>query len=198
MKPLMIASVLLGLASTARAQAPTTGDVRLDLFRGACIESAADAGRIRSLGWTTTAPAADPRLAELLTAIGQVEAEADEEAAPVSPYRRSVDGKTYYLLLIDVQSAYAQLEGCVLYDFDASGPLDPALITRWLNARPDKVDDQPGSILGHYWDIAGQDGIFGVNSAFLTRGGRGAQQARFWGLALATTVRVGEPIQIVR
>lgn len=198
MKTFLAICLTFGLASAAPAQVRTTGDVRLDLFRDACVDGMAMRERIGAQGWSPASNASDPRLRDLLSAMGRIEAEADEDEAEVEPYSRAMEGRTFYLVLIDVQSAYAQLEGCVLYDFDATGALDPALLTRWLGAEPDKVDDQPGSILGHYWDLAGQDGLFGVNSAYVIRGGKGSQEAGFYGVALATTVRVSDPAQIVR
>lgn len=170
-------AVLLTAAVLADVPRPAT-DVRIEAFTAACVPHRQDNMRAAEAlardGWT---PVGDDDHPELDATMARVRAEADDPEYPMemaySAWRREMGGRRLYVVLSRVDATIGRTEdsdgdgviqewekatdfsmlGCGVWDFDATAPVDPALMTAWAGAEPVQVVDQPGVISGGTWNV---------------------------------------------
>lgn len=171
-------SILLSVL--ALQAAPPATDPRIEAFRSGCLPHTRDIVRAAEAlamdGWTQ---APDDDHPELAASMAMVRAETEnpefEMELSYSIWRREVAERTLYIVLSRVDTVVGQTEdvdgdgtiqdwekadeftllGCGLWDFDATTPIDPALVNAWLEREPVQVIDQPGIISGGTWNVFG-------------------------------------------
>ena len=131
------------LAALLAAPSAAADQAILDSFKAACHRTgdiAAMKADAVAAGWEEVEEDSDPRLARL-TRMGR---EAVDEGARMSggSFRRTVDGRALFLVQsrVDATEGYWGA-GCRLYDFEATAPLDPALLEAWMGGKPTGVED---------------------------------------------------------
>ena len=143
MAPLPFLFAAFVVASPAGSGATSHERAMLDTFKAACLRTgdiAAMKADALATGWEEVAEDSDPRLARL-TRMGR---EGVDEGARMSggSFRRTVDGRALFLVQSRVDSAEGYWgAGCRLYDFEATAPLDPALLEAWMGGKPTGVED---------------------------------------------------------
>jgi hypothetical protein len=178
--------LLLGAA----ALADTTGDVRLDAFRDVCVPQRHDLAAMQALAatiWSSVGDDADETLARVMEAArkGMTPAPGEKMIGIAVPYRREIDGRPLFLVLTNIRLEQAEINGCFLYDFAATVPLDAALVSGWLKESPTETVNEPGVMEGNTWTAAEYPGVVDLRSGFIPPGSPAQAIAGFSGVALA-------------
>jgi hypothetical protein len=177
----LAAALGLGVAATT-----AHADSRLDAFRSACIpyreNYEATWLRAKQDGWTEIA-AEDH--AELATTIDLLREQNDpQDLAILSPFRKEIEGQPLHLLVASFPQVLSLVTSCFLFDFDAGEPIDPNLISEWLNAAPDEVLGAPGEGGAETWRDAEALPDAAVKSVFIPDGSPAVSHAGFSGVML--------------
>jgi hypothetical protein len=202
----MMRAPLCGLAFAllpgAASAAPLSDEDFLSAFAVACLDGyrdpAARAAAIDAAGWRPVADDADPMLARMLAISRRSLEQAEEEDGYTG--RAAVYGRTGgvggpYLVTTELNvpddgEGAIDVLGCYLYDFEATGPLDPAPITARFGEAPAEVEDQPGVIVSQSWNVESLEGVWELRSTFIPEGSPGVDVTGFSGrVLLLTTTR---------
>jgi hypothetical protein len=164
-RPVLLAALLAAApaqAAPAPAPAPAADLPMLDAFRAVCDKvDSLDGMKAAALadGWEEIADSAEPRL-ERLIRMGKEATEADGTNSGHN-FRRTVAGRK--LLLI--ASRYEDKSGfwgngCRLYDFDATAPVNSAVARDWIGKVPSGVQAL-GPTIGDkmLWEPGWRDGM---------------------------------------
>lgn len=162
---MLIAAVLLLAAAPAPTPAPAPASPEremLDSVKAAC-DKAGDIEAMKkdaaAAGWEPVADDADPRIAKLNT-LGREAVEKDGKIAGGS-YRRTIGGRPIFMILSrydDNESGYWGA-GCRLYDFEASAPIDPAVLEAFMGKPPSGVQEPAPGLSRRLWEPGWRDGI---------------------------------------
>jgi len=141
----------------------------LDAFTQVCrgVEDYAAAGRAaREKGWKDVAPDDDPNLRKLVD-IG-MKAVTDGRKVSLN-FRRTVKGRTLYLVLSRFQDAKSWANGCRVYDFTAPTALPQPLLEKWMKRPSTFRQAQEGVLTKLSWEPGwGKD--ITVEAAHVPRG----------------------------
>ena len=80
-----------------------------------------------------------------------------------------------------------RLLGCHLYDFAATAPIDPALVSARFGEAPAETVDQPGVIEAEVWTLDGMEGVGDLSLTFIPEGSPAAAVTGFTGVTLKLT-----------
>lgn len=154
-------------------------DARLDAFREACVPHRRDLERAAEAlaegGWTRVADDDHP---ELAASLGKAKAGAVDPDLNMtfdySAWARTVGEARFHVVLTRVEAVLREADhdedgdgeiqpwerrdvltflGCGLWDFDATEPVHPGLMTAWAGAVAVRTVDQPGVIEGGTWNV---------------------------------------------
>lgn len=171
------------LAAAVLAQATGGGlrpDVRLEAFKTVCATpDRRDYDRavaaVDAAGWTRVADDDHPKLA---ASLARARAEADDPELPMTfdyvAWTREIEGRRLHVL-VNRTSAVLRAEdrdddgdgiiqswerrdvltflGCGVWDFDATEPVHPGLMTAWVGAVAVQTVDEPGMVQGGTWNV---------------------------------------------
>ena len=171
------------LAAAALAQATDGGlrpDVRLEAFKTVCAHSdRRDYDRavatVDAAGWARVADDDHP---ELAASLARVRAEAADPDLPMTfdhaAWAREIEGRRLHVV-VSRTSAVLRAEdhdddgdgiiqswerrdvltflGCGVWDFDATEPVHPGLMTAWVGAVAVQTVDEPGVVQGGTWNV---------------------------------------------
>lgn len=149
-------------AAPAAAAASAADRPLLDAFRTVCDKvDGLDAMRAAALadGWEEIPDAAEPRLARLIK-MGKEATEADGTNAGYN-FRRTMGGRTLMLIASRYEDKTGFWgNGCRLYDFDATAPLNSAFVRDWMGKVPTGVQAL-GPTVGEkmLWEPGWRDGM---------------------------------------
>ncbi len=156
----MLAGALL-LALAAPSTPPPEREM-LDSFKAACART----GDVESMkadaaasGWTAMAEESEPRVARLVK-MGR-EATAKDGTSTGATFRRRLGGRDIFLIVsrYEDNSGFWGV-GCRLYDFEATRPLKPKLLTQWMGKPPTGVQEPAPGFSKRLWEPAGwREGI---------------------------------------
>lgn len=192
------------------AAAPQPSDVRLETFKTACVPHRRDlvkaAEALAADGWTRVSDDDHPRLA---AAMARARAEAVDPELDMrvdfSVWARTRDGLRLHVVLNRVDAVIGEtrdsdgdgviqsweranpwvLLGCGLWDFEATGPLDLAVMNAWVGAEPVQFIDEPGQITGGTWNVHEMmPGTGEVHMGFVPEGGGMGIAPGFAGLSI--------------
>ncbi|HET7718226.1 MAG TPA: hypothetical protein VFK86_21575 [Bauldia sp.] len=181
------------------ASAETAPDTRLAAFEAACLEEHRDPDArravIRAAGWTPVPDQADSSLARLMEISRQTLVTAKQEegvSGAIAAYGQRFAGRDLYLVTTELdmpaEAAWKiDLLGCYLYDFAATTPLDPAIVSRRFDEKPAEVVDEPGVIVAQIWNIEQIEGVWELRNTFIPPGSPAAAVTGFTGLAISLT-----------
>ncbi len=202
----------LALASAADIPAPPT-DPRLEAFKAACVPHRQDMAKaaeaLSADGWERVADDDHPRLA---AAMARARAEADDPELNMtldfSVWGRTRDGQRLHVVLNRVHAMIGETKdsdgdgviqswerahswdqlGCGLWDFEATGPIDHAVMNAWVGAEPVQFIDEPGQISGGTWNVYEMmPGTGEVHMGFVPEGGGMGIAPGFAGLSITMT-----------
>lgn len=162
--------VLAGLLVAAPAQAVENaayGEAFVGAFTEACVPQRLSYPGTRahaeSLGWTNAEPDAHPELAAMMSTMNAALAEAEDMEATFDYriYARPVAEAPHYLIVSRTSFEMEPLSegaepdiwtyiGCYLYNFDATGPIDPAPMTAFTGKPIAREVDQEG-LVSYLW-----------------------------------------------
>ncbi|HEY0114030.1 MAG TPA: hypothetical protein VGB59_12905 [Allosphingosinicella sp.] len=153
---------MLLLAALLLAAEPAAAEREvLDSFKAACArpgnieEMKADAV---AAGWEPIADEAEPRVARL-NELGRKSVEKDAKTAGAN-YRRSFGERVVFLILSRYEDKTGVWgAGCRLYDFEATVPLDSAMLEGWMGKPPTGVQNPLPGLSKHLWEPGWRDGI---------------------------------------
>ena len=183
-------SIVVGACSFSHAAEAMT-DPRVDAFRAACIPDRQNyeglKARALAEGWAPVRAGVNAELDAMLGRSEAVEFEPGMDAALAS-YAARVAGGDAYLILTSVTSEPIDLIGCYLYDFAATEPIPPEVVSEWLGAPPSETVDEPSVIVGQTWETpALLPGAWDVYLAYLPEGGGASDFAGFSGVLIKIT-----------
>ena len=153
------ASALFAVIATvgvAQAHEPD-GEKFVAAFRQACVPGrlsySAARKHIASVGWKEVEQGVDENLSKLLQKSDKAVL---EEAEKDWTYRRTafggfIDGKPHFVVVTRLHAPeIITLVGCYLYDFGATKPIDPQIVTDFLGVEPAEKVDEKG-MTGYTW-----------------------------------------------
>lgn len=154
----MIAAATL-LLLLQPASGPETG--MLAAFRAACDRvDALEAMKTdaAAAGWEAIAEDADPRVARLHR-IGREGVGADGTVSGAT-FRRTVGERELFLIVsrYEDESGFWG-NGCRVYDFAATAPVDPAALEAWMGRPPTGVEDLGTGLGRRLWEPGWRDGL---------------------------------------
>ncbi|MDP3802137.1 hypothetical protein [Brevundimonas sp.] len=208
---------VLALAAGADLPPPPT-DPRLEAFKAACVPHRQDMAKateaLAADGWEQVADDDHPRLA---AAMARARAEVDdpelEMTLDFSVWGRTRDGLRLHLVLNRVHAMIGDTEdsdgdgviqsweralswdtlGCGLWDFEATGPIDNAVMNAWVGAGPVQFIDAPGQISGGTWNVHHMmPGTGEVHMGFVHEGGGMGIAPGFAGLSITMSSALPE------
>jgi hypothetical protein len=175
---------MVGSASGAHAQ-----DAVVQTFVSVCIEGRAsfavsEAAALRS-GWVTVEEAHRP---ELQTLFGFVRSNLPVNT-PVSQLQAyGSDQSNAVIVLTELTVQGHLVNGCYVYDFDATVPLAPEVFVQIMGEQPTESQSIPGEIVMQKWiGPAALEGVATLRVAFIVPGSESGRQTGLVGLALAST-----------
>lgn len=198
------AGLALLLLCGGAAAAPLPDDAFLSAFAVACLDGYDDTdvrdAAIAAAGWRPVEDNANPVLADMLAMARASLRQAEEEEGyrgTAAVYGRDGGATGPYLVttileMPDEGDGPLDVLGCYLYDFEATGPLDPGPISRRFDEEPAAVDDQPGIIVSEAWNVESLDGVWELRSTFIPEGSPGVDVTGFAGRVLILTSLRGE------
>lgn len=207
----------LTLAAATDIPRPPT-DPRLEAFKAACVPHRQDLAKaaeaLAADGWARVADDDDPRLA---AAMARARAEAlDPElemTVDYSVWGRTRDGRRLYVVLNRVDALIGETRdsdgdgilqdweranpwvqlGCGLWDFEATGPIDHAVMNAWVGAEPVQFIDAPGEISGGTWNVYEMmPGTAEVHMGFIPEGGGMGMAPGYSGLSITMSSALPE------
>lgn len=168
----MAAALCLGTAAAAgkpvpapaapAAPAPSAEREMLDSFKSACSRAGNDLEAMKAdsaaAGWSPMADDGDPRIARLVK-LGRDAVEGQGKATGAN-FRRRFGGRDVFLIL----SRYEDESGfwgssCRLYDFEATEPLDGAMLEAWMGKPQTGVQVPEPGLSKRLWEPGWRDGI---------------------------------------
>ena len=175
---------MVGSASGAHAQ-----DAVVQTFVSVCIEgrasfAASEAVALRS-NWVAVGEAHRP---ELQTLFGFVRSNipANTPVSQLQAYGSDQSNAVIVLTELTVQGHL--VNGCYVYDFDATAPLAPEAFVQIMGEQPTESQNIPGEIVMQKWiGPAAFEGIATLRVAFIVPGSESGRQTGLVGLALAST-----------
>lgn len=149
------------LAAAPAAPAPPPERAMLDSFKAACARTGdieamkADAA---ASGWTEIAEDSEPRVGRLVT-MGREATEKDGTSTGAT-FRRTLGKRDLFLIVsrYEDKSGFWGV-GCRLYDFEATRPLEPKLLTKWMGKPPTGVQEPAPGLTKRLWEPGWRDGI---------------------------------------
>jgi hypothetical protein len=177
----LAAALSLGaIATTAHA------DARLDAFRSACIpyrtNYEATSLKAKQDGWTEIDADDDPELEATLELLRE---QNDPQGLAIqSPFRKEIEGRPLHLVAASFPQELSLVSSCLLFDFAAGEPVDPKLISMWLNAEPDEALGAPGEGSAETWRDTESLPDAAVRSVFIPDGSPAIPHSGFSGVML--------------
>lgn len=199
-----------GLAMAAAVSQQPPIDPRLEAFKAACVPHRQDltkaAEALAADGWSRVADDDHPRLAAAM-AVARAQGD-DPELQMTTDYSvwgRTRDGLRLHVVLSRVDAVIGRTEdsdgdgtiqswerarpwimlGCGLWDFEATGLIDPAVMNAWVGAEPVQFFDAPGEIQGGTWNVYQMmPGTGEVHMGFVPEGGGMGMAPGFSGLSI--------------
>ncbi len=183
-------TIAIGLCSLPHAAEAST-DPRVDAFRATCVPDRRnyDALKTRALaeGWAPVGTGVNAELDAMMQRAAEAELEPDMTAL-LESYSAVVGGEQAFLVLTYLGGEPVDLVGCYLYDFAATGPIDPTILSDWLGAPPSDSVDEPSVIVGYTWENPDLlPGAWDVYLAYLPNGGAASEFAGFSGVLIKIT-----------
>ena len=124
-------------------------------------------------------------------AIADAEKEDDMTGAAAAFARGPADGRLYLVTTEMNMPADAEwkidLLACHLYDFAATSPLDPQILSDRFAEAPGETVDEPATLVGQMWNVESLEGIWEVRNTFIPEGSPAAAQTGFTGVMLKIT-----------
>lgn len=154
----LVSALLAVIATVGVAQAhEPDGEKFVAAFRQACVPGrlsySAALKHIASVGWKEVEQGVDENLSKLLQKSDKAVL---EEAEKDWTYRRTafggfIDGKPHFVVVTRLYAPeIVTLVGCYLYDFGATKPIDPQIVTDFLGVEPAEKVDEKG-MTGYTW-----------------------------------------------
>ena len=147
---------VIATAGGAQAHVPD-GEKFVIAFRQACVPGrlsySAAREHIASVGWKEVEQGVDENLSKLLQKSDKAVL---EEAEKDWTYQRTafggfIDGKPHFVVVTRLHAPeIVTLVGCYLYDFGATAPIDPQIVTDFLGVEPAETVDEKG-MTGYTW-----------------------------------------------
>ncbi len=206
-----VASVVLASCAVPVLAVETSeaGQAFVDAFAEACVpgrlsyEATRDAAV--AAGWTLVGRDSHPELASTMSRMDEVmigEGEGRPEAE-VTLYGKELFGKRLHLTVARLESVISQDQppfvqvGCNLYDFDATGPVDAALVTAMLDTPIADSIDRDG-IIGHVWGPAcSMPRTFDTYLSYVAPGTPASEAVGFSGVTLNFSTSSPTPGEVV-
>jgi hypothetical protein len=206
------AALALGLLAAPAFAAPVDMQALTDAFTNACVPQrlSYDGTRRQALaeGWVEVAQTAHPEL-DVLMKKAVAELEADDTFPDIQfryqAYRRDVSGRPHYLVVSHFDSGVVEgfddpfiENGCYLYDFDATGPIDPAPVTAFTGKPIAREQIEDGHMIGYLWGPPCS--LPRTGDTYLTLvpdGSKYAAQTGFTGLVLKFSTAEPDPGEVV-
>jgi hypothetical protein len=156
--------VILATRAAQAAPAPPTWErTMLDAFKAACARTGNDIEPMKadalSAGWRAMADDGDPRIGSLIKK-GREATEKDGTSTGAT-FRRAISGQDIFLIVSRYQDKTGYWgSGCRLYHFEASKPLDGALLETWMGKPPTGVQVPAPGLEKRLWEPSGwREGI---------------------------------------
>lgn len=207
----------LALAAAADVPPPPT-DPRLEAFKAACVPHRQDLAKaaeaLAADGWVRVADDDDPRLAAAMVVAREQGVDPElQMTTDYSVWGRTRDGLRLHVVLSRMDAVIGETEdsdgdgvlqswerarpwtmlGCGLWDFEATGQIDHAVMDAWVGAGPVQVVDAPGQIAGGTWNVFGMmPGTAEVHMGFIPEGGGMGIAPGFWGLSITMSSALPE------
>lgn len=147
---------VLATAGAAQAHVPD-GEKFVAAFRQACVPGrlsyTAAREHVASVGWKEVEQGVDEDLSKLLQKSDKAVL---EEAEKDWTYERTafggfIDGNPHFVVVTRVHAPeIITLVGCYLYDFGATAPVDPQIVTDFLGVEPAETVEEKG-MTGYTW-----------------------------------------------
>ena len=207
----------LALVAAADVPPPPT-DPRLEAFKAACVPHRQDLAKaaeaLAADGWVRVADDDDPRLAAAMVVAREQGVDPElQMTTDYSVWGRTRDGLRLHVVLSRMDAVIGETEdsdgdgvlqswerarpwtmlGCGLWDFEATGQIDHAVMDAWVGAGPVQVVDAPGQIAGGTWNVFGMmPGTAEVHMGFIPEGGGMGIAPGFWGLSITMSSALPE------
>ena len=151
----MASTLLIGAAGAENAENESFAeDQRAIAFRDDCGETLGNLAetkrRIESAKWNPTTAGSHPKLAGVMQLAGDLAPDLTKDAT-ISYFSRKIAGSDVYLVVTHLPSEQGWLNGCYLYDFDATKMDETDTIKNWLGAAPTETLDYPGQLQQQKW-----------------------------------------------
>lgn len=151
----MASTLLFGAACAENAKEESgVEDQRAIAFRDDCGETlgslAETKKRIESAKWNPTTADSHPKIAGVMQLADGLAPEVMKNAT-ISYFGRKIAGSNVYLVVTHLPSEQGWLNGCYLYDFDATKMDETDTIRNWLGVAPTEVINYPGQIQQQKW-----------------------------------------------
>ena len=189
-RAIAIPFAVFAFSGAAQAHVPD-GETFVNAFRQACVPQrlsyAATRDHVRSLGWKELEPTDDADLQKLLQKSDKAIL---EEADKGWTYERSafggfIGGDPHFVVVTRVHAPeIITLIGCYLYDFGATAPVDPQLVTDFLGTPPGETIEEKG-MTGYTWGPSPKlPRTLDTNLFFITKGSPMRDASGFAGVLL--------------
>ncbi|MCB1486414.1 MAG: hypothetical protein KDJ88_03030 [Bauldia sp.] len=187
---LSLLTIAAGVCVSASAAGAAT-DPRVEAFRSACIEDRQDfeALKHRALteGWAPVHAGVNAELDAMMERAAEAEFDPGTTAL-LESYLKAVAGNDAFLVLTSLASPQVDIVGCYVYDFEATAPIPPSVISDWLGVPPSDTIDEPEIIIGYTWETPEQlPGTWDIYLAYLPEGGGASHIAGFSGVLIKIT-----------
>ena len=186
-KALLTAAVMMMMIGMESAEAQ---DIRVETFQHVCVEArtnyVASAAAAEALGWSPVTEAVRPELQRIFEVSRSFDL-GEASMTRLQAYSRS-GYESVFVVLSEVAMPSQLLNGCYVYDFDATEPIPSDLFTSLLGSPPNEAIHQAGIITSQKW--IGPERLPNVATlrvAFIPEGSEAGQIGGFDGIALALT-----------
>lgn len=166
----------------------------LGLFAKTCrgIDNyAATAKAARETGWESVPATAEPHLSKLVE-IGMTAVPDGRKSG--ANFRRTIEGRTLYLVLSRYEDSKIWGNGCRLYDFAAPAELPEPALEAWMKRPSTFRQAQPGVLIKSTWQPGWTPEIT-IEAAYVPKGSGVTERTGLAGAMLVaqTTGRIGGP-----
>jgi len=171
-----------------------TGDIRVDTFREVCVSARANYATSRTAaverGWTVV----DGTQSAELQTVMRTARTAHAQGTVVQNLEAFGRGEgSVYVMLSELVVDGTRVNGCYVYDFEASGAVPASAFADLLPDPPSDERNIEGVLMTQKWDRPRLlSGVVHIRSGYIPSGSPAVQSTGFDGLALTvTSVSVG-------